>query len=211
VAYIPDWEPLADVLVMATGITEDEAKADLCRAVADRKIDVRVRIGSSHSKGGRFFSNGNVGIPSHLRPGDLDWEQSCPLKPWSIGPRLGEHYVWIGGWETVPIDLIELATADVARVLCDANCPNEIRAQNLTRDQHHHPRHQRWSPKLDRALEAINECYPDGIPNQSDEPNVNLCRKVGEKIAELARRKGLDPGKLVVGDDTILRAARRRK
>jgi hypothetical protein len=49
VAYTPDWEPLADALkrVVDSGISEDEAKPDLCRAVADHKIDVRVRIEKS--------------------------------------------------------------------------------------------------------------------------------------------------------------------
>jgi hypothetical protein len=49
VAYTPDWEPLADALkrVMATGIGESEAKLDLCRAIGDRKIDIRVRVAAS--------------------------------------------------------------------------------------------------------------------------------------------------------------------
>ena len=39
-AYTPDWEPLADALkrIVAAGSDEEEAKNDLCRAVADRKI-----------------------------------------------------------------------------------------------------------------------------------------------------------------------------
>ena len=94
-AYTPDWEPLADALerVMATGATEDEAKIDLCRAMADRNINVRVRIAASdYGMRGQVFSKRNVGVPPHLGPGDLDWVQSRPLKPWSIGPMPGQHY-----------------------------------------------------------------------------------------------------------------------
>jgi hypothetical protein len=121
VAYTPDWEPLADALnrVMAAGAEEDEAKTDLCGAVANRKIDVRVRVAASdRSFGGRVFSDGNVGVPSHLRPGDLDWARSRPLVQWQIGPIGAQNYTWISGWEDRPLDLIELSTADVIEVLC---------------------------------------------------------------------------------------------
>lgn len=120
-AYTPDWEPVADALkrVMATGIGEGEAKADLCRAVADRKIDVRVRIAATaeHGMRSKVFSDGNVGVPLHLTASDLDWVRSRPLARWSIGPRLGKHYVWLDGWESQPVDLIELSTADVIEIL----------------------------------------------------------------------------------------------
>jgi hypothetical protein len=121
VAYTPDWEPLAEALkrVMAAGIKEDEAKTDLCRAMADRKINVRVTIAATdYGMRGQVFIGGNVGVPPHLRPGDLDWAQSRPFAQWQIGPQLGEHYSWITGWGNRPLDLIELCTADVIEVLC---------------------------------------------------------------------------------------------
>ena len=51
-AYTPDWEPLADALkrVLATGVDKDEARVDLCRAVADRKIHIRVRIAATRAR-----------------------------------------------------------------------------------------------------------------------------------------------------------------
>jgi hypothetical protein len=113
VAYTPDWEPLAHALkrIMKTGASEDEAKIDLCRAVADRKIDVRVRIAATdYAMRGRVFSGRNVDVPAHLDPRDFDWVQSRPLAQWSIGPKLGEHYSWISDWENRPLDLIELST-----------------------------------------------------------------------------------------------------
>jgi hypothetical protein len=119
--YTPDWEPLADALkrVIATGISEGEAKADLCRAMADRKIDVRARVAASdYGMRGKIFTDGNVGVPPHLKPVDLDWVHSRPLARWSIGPRLGEQYVWLDGWENRPLDLVELSSADVIGVLC---------------------------------------------------------------------------------------------
>jgi hypothetical protein len=58
-------------------------------------------------------------------------------------------------------------------------------------------------PTLERARGAIEELYPNGVPLQSAEPNVNLCRRVGEKL----KKSGLPN----VSNDTILRAAGRRK
>jgi hypothetical protein len=58
-------------------------------------------------------------------------------------------------------------------------------------------------PALERARGAIKELYPTGVPAQAAEPNTNLCRRVGEKL----KQAGLPE----VSDDTILRAAGRRK
>jgi hypothetical protein len=58
-------------------------------------------------------------------------------------------------------------------------------------------------PALERARGAIKELYPDGVPDQATEPNANLCRRVSAKLQEESLPR--------VSDDTILRAAGRRK
>lgn len=201
-AYTPDWEAIADALkrVMATGTTEDEAKTDLCRALADRKIDIRVRIAASgYGRQRQVFSDGNVGVPPHLSPNDVDWTQSRPLGPWLIGPKLGEHYSW--NWENRPLDLIEVSTADVIAVLCGTaghRSDNEP-AVRATKEQ----RRDKSRPQLERARNAIRRLYPEGVPGQAEEPNKTLCRRVGDKL----KQTNLP----TVSDDTILRAAGRRK
>lgn len=201
-AYTPDWEPLAGALsrVMAKGVGEDEAKLDLSGAVADGKIRVRVRIATSdRARGGQIFyggkGNGNVRPPVHLKPKDFDWVRSCPLALWPIGPRWGERREpeWIRGWENWPLDLIELSTADVTNVLCKAKQP------------HARPQGSRGKrrPAIERAQGAIEALYPNGVPDQATEPNATLCKRVSGKLKE---------SKLPdVSDDTILRAAGRRK
>jgi hypothetical protein len=117
VAYVPDFEPIADALtrVMETGVSEDEAKTDLCSAVADRNIKVQVRIAPNDDRfAGEVFPDRNVKVPRHLNPNDLDWSRSCPLKPWPIGPVGPQHYTWISGWKDRPIDLLELSISDVS-------------------------------------------------------------------------------------------------
>jgi hypothetical protein len=61
----------------------------------------------------------------------------------------------------------------------------------------------RSRPRRESVLRAIAEVYPDGVPDQATEPNYRLCRRVGEKL----RQAGLP----AVSDDTILRAAGRRR
>jgi hypothetical protein len=58
-------------------------------------------------------------------------------------------------------------------------------------------------PALERARGAIKDLYPNGVPGQAVEPNPVLCRRVGDKLKQSGVRD--------VSDDTILRAAGRRK
>jgi hypothetical protein len=168
VTYTQDWEPLADALkrVVATnaGASKDEAKVDLCRALADRKIRIRVRV-VARTGLGAVFSNGNVEVPPHLTAADLDWTASRPFEPWPIGPKLGEHYSWIGGWENKRIDLIEVSTADLIEVLCHGCAPE-------ARPALQQPTHDAPSPDPDvvggtkeqAVLKAIDQIWPGGIP-----------------------------------------------
>jgi hypothetical protein len=117
VRYTPDWEPLADALtrVIATGLNEDEAKTDICSAMADRKVNVQVRV-AENERGlpRKFFEGFRVGVPRDLKPGDLDWAHSRPHGQWRIGPVGPDSYsdpYWT--WKTRRIDRVELATADV--------------------------------------------------------------------------------------------------
>jgi hypothetical protein len=75
--------------------------------------------------------------------------------------------------------------------------------QGSTPSKPSRPKSARSKPALERARGAITELYPDGVPGQAAEPNVILCRRVGEKL----KQAGLPD----VSNDTILRAAGRRK
>ena len=64
-------------------------------------------------------------------------------------------------------------------------------------------RHGKSRPALERAQVVIKELYPDGVPDQASEPNASLCRQVSVKLKEAKLPN--------VSDDTVLRAAGRRK
>ena len=64
--------------------------------------------------------------------------------------------------------------------------------------------HRKSQTAREGAHRAIREVYPGGVvPDQAAEPNATLCRRVGAKLKQL----GLPD----VSDDTILRAAGRRR
>jgi hypothetical protein len=131
------------------------------------------------------------------------------LTQWQIGPRPGEHYLWTGGWEKRMLDLVELSTADVINTLCAGNAgggspdrPPILRSEPRAGGgpQAHRSKSR---PAFERVQRIIDELYPTGVPDQASEPNANLCRRVATKLKD---------AKLpAVSDDTILRAAGRRK
>jgi len=198
---VPRWERLASALTRVTngGITEYDAKRAICDAIADRAIDIRLALRQHATKGttahDRVFAGTDVEIPTHLGPEDMDFENSRPLKPWSI-PREKNRYL-AGRWH---IDWIELSSADVTKVLIPASSGDQPSAA-MPRDRFRQHR-SKAQPARGRALDVINALYPDGVPKQATEPNKNLCYRVAARLRELKLP--------AVSDDTILRAARRR-
>src|SRR4051812_31650479 len=91
--YAPDWEPVAKAVqrVAGYGLEEDDVKSDLCSAIADRKIKLRLRV----ARGGRLVSRDNVLSLAHIQPSDIDWRNSRPVAKWWIGPSAGQHYAWL--------------------------------------------------------------------------------------------------------------------
>jgi hypothetical protein len=134
--YVPDWERLSDALkpLVIASVSENNAKLDISRAIADKKIRVRLTVaiepdvltahlqmvakvqglGSDpkHSVPNvECFEDANVKIPSQLMPDDFDWENSRPLQPWPFRWRGGRRDEW--QLPSQPALLIELRTVDL--------------------------------------------------------------------------------------------------
>ena len=108
--YTPEWQRLAETLrhVMRAGLNEQDAKTDLCNAIADGAVAVRVKVAGSASIGaGQVFGPTLVVVPSHLDPTDLDWDRSCPLMPWAIRRTVSQEYMGGGSGDGRPIALLE--------------------------------------------------------------------------------------------------------
>jgi hypothetical protein len=125
-ADTPDWEPLADALsrvVKTAGVSEDDAKTQLCRAMAAGTVAVRFRPIDYSSKGIRaVLVIPNLVVAAQLSPDDFDWIHSRPLKPSSIGPIPGLSGLWTDVQQE-PV-MLELWTRDVIEVLCGGRTKN---------------------------------------------------------------------------------------
>jgi hypothetical protein len=115
--YESIWWALPEALerVMATtGGTEPEVKADICRAIVDGAIGHRGKLKEDRTKlrTSDAVVEGKELRPWHgLKPEDLDWENSRPLKLWEVAAeRLRVSKLWY-------LDRIELSVADVTQHL----------------------------------------------------------------------------------------------
>jgi hypothetical protein len=113
-AYVPDWERLSDALsrVVAAGLSKPEAQRDICRAIVDRKIRIRLQAAKAEIPDAKWFGpavGSHVAIPQDLSPRDFDWRKSLPKRPW----QHGDH-----PFVQVHLSLIELFSADVTLLLC---------------------------------------------------------------------------------------------
>ena len=122
-AYVSDWEQLADALervTTATGLSNAAAQADICRAISDGAIEVRAELGEHATRPmrsrGTILKGEAFDIPTTLKPEDLDWQQSRPLKPW---PDRREVLKFPGYWNLERIELLKaifmLLVSPVAR------------------------------------------------------------------------------------------------
>jgi hypothetical protein len=186
---------------MSAGITESDAKRAICDAIADGAIDIQLALRKHTTRGttahGKVLVRADVEIPARLEPQDVDFENSRPLRPWVVARERIPHLA--GSWH---VDWVELSRADVTKVLIPdggGDQPSDARAPH-----ERPPRPGRKSqPGCDAARRAIKALYPDGVPDQTTEPNAKLCKCVAAKLKEL--------GLSSVSDDTMLRAAGRRQ
>jgi hypothetical protein len=196
--YVPEWERLSDAaapVMKATGIPKEAAQDDICRAIAERAIEIRIKP-ERRAVDSFYTSEVHYGedfqIPAEINREGIDWNRSRPTKTWLVRRGIG---LPAGPWH---IEWIKVFVPDVTRKLCSA-----ATAESVPRAPDKRSATSRSRPTRERAERALKELYPNGVPPQAVVPNWDLCRKVGEKLRQL----GLPD----VTDDTIFRAAGRRK
>jgi hypothetical protein len=194
--YVGAWERLSSAvkrLTTVTGLSTDQVQADICSAIADRAIKVRVKL-KKHVNGVATASvvldGEDVQIPPEIRPEHFSWEESRPLDPWAVPNKIRKPGLWWMEW-------IKVSVSDVVRVLCEAasgkSAPDTAR-RSIKRTQ----------PAREPANWVLMRLYPNGnVPPQGVLPNWQLCRRVNAMLTKQQMP--------IVSDDTILRAAGRRK
>jgi hypothetical protein len=114
-----EWELLAHSLERvkaATGLSENKARMCICRAIAARRVDVRFVPTFAHlwPTPGYMININNVFVSPQLRPKDLDWKRSRPLKRSAVGTAAYQR----GPYTDQDQVTLELSTADVIEYLC---------------------------------------------------------------------------------------------
>jgi hypothetical protein len=219
--YRSEWERLgaAQTRVAATGINEADAKRNICTAIAKRNVKIQVCVARTVHSGDEFE------IPADLTPSDFDWQNSRPLKPWHLKSDEASRRMEVEEWNAasessrarwrvrtgrldplspappLSVDWIELFKDNVTGMLRGGEVARETRQTNVAAITK--PARSKSRPATERVQRIISELYPEGVPDQATEPNVNLCRRVGAKLKEAKLPD--------VSNDTILRTAGRRK
>jgi hypothetical protein len=196
-SYFRAWQRLSEAtesIMAEAGGSREQAQIDICQAIADRTVKIQGKLKRHKTRptiSKRVLEGKDFEIPAKIKPTDLDWETSCPVKPWPV------HRAVFGFPRYWELEWIELFRADVLKILSTPAEPSGLAEPTSSETG------SRSRPTRDRAQQAIHELYPQGVPAPATLPNVLLCRRVGEKLKELRLPH--------VSDDTILRVAGRRR
>jgi hypothetical protein len=188
VTYKPTWEPIGDALdrIAAAGNPKTQAKSDLCLAISDRKITVRLHVISPPSLGSRkqLLESPMLDVPRKLVPSDIDWRRSRPANPadlWiDVSRRPGEfnmiHLERFRPFMGSIAELIEVRVADVVGIFCNP-CDVAKQPDPILAEQHPNRTFNRCA-KRDRIMEFARKKWPDGIP---EDVTAKECYRVIEE------------------------------
>jgi hypothetical protein len=166
--YVPDWEPIADALsrAVALGVATDEAKRQICAAISDRRIEMRLILAEDLGLGldEMEVPRAELRIPPRLKPEDIDWTGSVPLKRWFPQPRRLEESVVLYGARVQnlfnrKVAVLQLRTADVAAIF---GSPSKTVGADLPPSQAEPAAAGARSRVVSQAVTAL---WPNGIPD----------------------------------------------
>ena len=180
-AYTPNWVSLTRSLLRLTdrGTTAEGAKVDLCNAIADRMIDVRISVGGDEEFSEALLMGRSVGVPTRLVPKDFDWQVSRPVSNWYCGPYPGHI-----DWDERPIEFLELRNADL-QALFPSTIAKLVPATFTSK-----------SPNVSgrgKAKKTIQQAYLNLFPPGSSKPLSMSSQDRNDAIITEVTRLGLKP------------------
>jgi hypothetical protein len=177
--YRPDWELLADAIRRiqnTNGVTEDEAKADFCRALNDGKIELKIQIAAGASMEGEHVFRPPPGL--RLDRTRFDWRRSTPLPPTISAYRVPDQ----------PVEAMMVSTADVVEHLC-GGVSAEDSSERPAQDSQPRPAPQQ---KVDKMAEMGLSIHPRYLSKQNAKKFVASYieeeRKAGRRPTMVGRR-----------------------
>lgn len=167
-AYSPEWETLADALrrLVAAGSTGSGTKRELCDAIADGVISVQLVLAEDARRGlpQILVSATELDLPACLLPGDIDWQQSRPVKPWLPTRRPLSEPITLYASRVAhlldrTIETIKVRSSDVSRIFVPATLVGSRPAQDS-------PSRKSGSGAKTLGVEkALNHLWPEGPPD----------------------------------------------
>jgi hypothetical protein len=222
-AYVPDWESLAETVarVMACGYSVSEAQRDICHALRDGKLRQRYRVERVQTPNGfdvnlqavgqlrsRFDQRDIIGqprVPPDLIPDDIDWLNSRPKCPW-----LDQHRF------LVRIDKIEVSTKDVIRTLCvgpsgvSSSGPSDL-SSTRGPSEASLVNEAAAEPRVEAAAEPVLEAAAEPVLEAAAEPVVEAVAKpVVEAAAKPVLEAVAEPVVEAVAEPTVKAGAKKR-
>jgi hypothetical protein len=222
-AYVPDWESLAETVarVMACGYSVSEAQRDICHALRDGKLRQRYRVERVQTPNGfdvnlqavgqlrsRFDQRDIIGqprVPPDLIPDDIDWLNSRPKCPW-----LDQHRF------LVRIDKIEVSTKDVIRTLCvgpsgvSSSGPSDL-SSTRGPSEASLVNEAAAEPRVEAAAEPVLEAAAEPVLEAAAEPVLEAAAKpVVEAVAEPVVEAVAEPVLEAAAEPTVKAGAKKR-
>jgi hypothetical protein len=222
-AYVPDWESLAETVarVMACGYSVSEAQRDICHALRDGKLRQRYRVERVQTPNGfdvnlqavgqlrsRFDQRDIIGqprVPPDLIPDDIDWVNSRPKCPW-----LDQHRF------LVRIDKIEVSTKDVIRTLCvgpsgvSSSGPSDL-SSTRGPSEASLVNEAAAEPRVEAAAEPVLEAAAEPVLEAAAEPVLEAAAKpVVEAVAEPVVEAVAEPVLEAAAEPTVKAGAKKR-
>lgn len=218
--YTPEWEPIGEALerVVASGVSAKQAKRNLCSAMADRKVDVRLTtVGKEPRQNLPELTFEYSDISPHLSPRDIAWSGSRASRrsaAWGPKPHNPAEPVGFFIQRALPfadtrVSLIEVRSAQVTRIfLCgSAKLTNTSPPTVVEREAVRAASSPANKPddEIDGAMviavsEAIQELWPNGVKGVHTDDRLKM-------VNERLKTKNMSR----TSKSTILRALRRLK